>query len=888
MITRASFRQWAAALTALAVAVSPTLSFAAVAAPADGVMTAAVEATPLSAAETASALETTPAAETTPASGSDEVTLSVDPTPTVPSSSTEDTPGALADIAPPSVGIVRLEEIDERLSVVGSWVRAGSTAFSSDAYMYAYAAGSSVSGRFTGTAITILGAKGPSYGKIEVFVDGVSRGIVDCYNAAYALAAPVFTLSGLADAQHRVTVRVLGIRNAASSSAVIVIDAIDVTGEALDATVADPEILVGGAEDNDSRLVWQGLWTSGSSTAASGGTYRYASIIGSYVDMMFTGSSVAWIGTMSPGSGTAEVFLDGVSLGIVDAYSPTTRYGQVVWFADNLADGRHRVTIKATGQRNTLATGSRITIDRLAAPGVRIPCYEEGDSRVNIVGAWTSVTSSEAESGKYLWSATVESHVVIRFNGTSMRWCGPVGPEYGKAEVYLDGRLVGTVDQYAETASAHQIVWSVSGLKDGQHAVVIRVLGEKSAASTGTRVAFDCAESVRGTYGTAENWAVAAIGVDDYDARLVRTGFWVRARSVTFSGDGYSYSASPGAKLSATFTGASVSVCGSRGPSYGKAQVFVDGTSRGVVDCYAADYAHGVPLWAASDLASGNHTVVLKVLGTRSEASTGSVVVIDGLEASGGRFLTACDERSAQVGRSSGWMLASSAAMLDGTYAYSRTAGATMTLTAIGSSVALIASTGPSYGKVQVYIDGTSYGVIDLYSAGYAHQATVFERAGLTDGRHTVVVKVLGTRNAASSASTVVLDGFAVTGERVTVRSTIVATLRAQLGKQYVWAGAGPNVFDCSGVTLYAYRSAGISLPHSSRIMWSMCSPQYLDWDELAPGDLVFTDDPNYIHHVGVYVGYGLTINAPGTGKFVEYRAADTYGCYGKLAAKYW
>lgn len=93
-----------------------------------------------------------------------------------------------------------------------------------------------------------------------------------------------------------------------------------------------------------------------------------------------------------------------------------------------------------------------------------------------------------------------------------------------------------------------------------------------------------------------------------------------------------------------------------------------------------------------------------------------------------------------------------------------------------------------------------------------------------------------------------------------------VATARAQLGKPYEWAAEGPDSYDCSGLTLYAWKSAGVSLPHSSRAQYS--SLPHVSRSQLQPGDLVFFGSP--IHHVGIYEGGGVMINAPETGETVR------------------
>lgn len=80
----------------------------------------------------------------------------------------------------------------------------------------------------------------------------------------------------------------------------------------------------------------------------------------------------------------------------------------------------------------------------------------------------------------------------------------------------------------------------------------------------------------------------------------------------------------------------------------------------------------------------------------------------------------------------------------------------------------------------------------------------------------------------------------------------------AQIGDPYVYGAAGPNAFDCSGLMSYAWRAAGVSLPHSSSAQAGMGVPVSIS--QLQPGDLVFYYSP--IHHVAMYIGNGQVIHA--------------------------
>jgi len=82
----------------------------------------------------------------------------------------------------------------------------------------------------------------------------------------------------------------------------------------------------------------------------------------------------------------------------------------------------------------------------------------------------------------------------------------------------------------------------------------------------------------------------------------------------------------------------------------------------------------------------------------------------------------------------------------------------------------------------------------------------------------------------------------------------------------YQWGGAGPNVFDCSGLVMWAYAKVGISLPYFTGAQWN--SGVHISRSQLQPGDLVFFF-PN-IGHVGIFVGKGLMLDAPTFGQPVQ------------------
>jgi len=104
------------------------------------------------------------------------------------------------------------------------------------------------------------------------------------------------------------------------------------------------------------------------------------------------------------------------------------------------------------------------------------------------------------------------------------------------------------------------------------------------------------------------------------------------------------------------------------------------------------------------------------------------------------------------------------------------------------------------------------------------------------------------------------------------IAATAIAAAATRLGMPYVWGAAGPTSFDCSGLMQWSYAQAGLQLPRTSRAQYAVLP--HVPLNDLQPGDLVFyaTDvsNPATIHHVGMYVGEGLSLYAPETGSSVK------------------
>ena len=124
-----------------------------------------------------------------------------------------------------------------------------------------------------------------------------------------------------------------------------------------------------------------------------------------------------------------------------------------------------------------------------------------------------------------------------------------------------------------------------------------------------------------------------------------------------------------------------------------------------------------------------------------------------------------------------------------------------------------------------------------------------------------------------TSASTPTPSAPPTTGSLPAPHPEAAAIAARYLGIPYVWGGATPAGFDCSGLVSYVYAQIGITLPHYTVAQWNATTP--ISMGDIQPGDLVFFDG---LGHVGIYIGGGQFIHAPHTGDVV--RVSSLSGWY--------
>ncbi len=223
-------------------------------------------------------------------------------------------------------------------------------------------------------------------------------------------------------------------------------------------------------------------WRTVPSPRARGGSYAVERSRGATATFAFSGGSVTWYTAVGPAMGRAAIAIDGVGRGTFDQYGNRLRFDVAHRFT-GLGPGSHTITVRVLGRRSANATDTQVAVDAFAAAGGVVASPELGQS-------WAGVDAAQASGGSLAASDLARASVTFTFRGTGVDWYTVRDPRQGRAEIYVDGVLVRTVDNYAANP-AFGVTRPVGGLIDGVHTVRIVVVGAGRPAADGTFVSVD-------------------------------------------------------------------------------------------------------------------------------------------------------------------------------------------------------------------------------------------------------------------------------------------------------------------------------------------------------------------------------------------------------------
>ncbi len=236
------------------------------------------------------------------------------------------------------------------------------------------------------------------------------------------------------------------------------------------------------ADDTDLRVVFDG-WVGTLDPNAKGGSIRYSGKAGAVLSFRFYSSAVTLHTQKRTDGGKAQVLLDGRIKQNLALYGNNTN-ASFTWGKLNLKS--HLITVKAIGQPVPGSTGTIVVVDAFQVG----TALTQDTAKAIQLGQWKSAGNTNAANKSFRVSNVKNSKASFTFCGTGVNWITTKGPGYGKADVYIDGVLVRTVDLYNKTLK-WQVAQSFTGLASGMHTIEVRVKGMKNLRASSTKVIVD-------------------------------------------------------------------------------------------------------------------------------------------------------------------------------------------------------------------------------------------------------------------------------------------------------------------------------------------------------------------------------------------------------------
>jgi hypothetical protein len=293
------------------------------------------------------------------------------------------------------------------------------------------------------------------------------------------------------------------------------------------------------------------------------------------------------------------------------------------------------------------------------------------------------------------------------------------------------------------TVSGDSITVPVTlGDANGAYAVFVTPPGSVSSDTTTD----DAVTSGTDHFGYDANWGTAAGVSDLYQG----TAHW---------------SNTTGGTATYTFTGSGVTIWGVKDVDQGIAAFSVDGGPITYADDYASTRTPQAPLFSATGLGAGTHTVTISNTGAKNSSSLNDTVAID--YATVAPSIATIDDGTTSgtnaFGYGSNWGTATGVGDLyEGTAHWNSTAGSTATLTFNGTGAVIYGVKDVDQGIATYSVDGGVAHSVDDYSATRVPGASLFTISGLASGNHTITITVTGTKNSASSNDIIALDSATV------------------------------------------------------------------------------------------------------------------------------
>ncbi|MCA9936992.1 MAG: hypothetical protein KC415_23820, partial [Anaerolineales bacterium] len=695
----------------------------------------------------------------------------------------------------------RTEQSEPAVVYTGTWTSQTASFASGGGYYQANAAGETAAFTFSGDWLNIGFIAGRTGGQAEVFIDGVSQGVVDLYRRLDGTAVS-YIYDNLINDTHTVTVTALSTTNPYATNDYIRLDYFDITNS----SSALPD---GTFEQSDVRSILAGGWVTYTNPIASGGSY--VSDNASNVWFPFSGDSFSYHTLLGSGAGHTRLYVDGQFLTDLRTfnYDAITR----TYSFDGFGPGPHLLQVSAyRGNTN---------VDAFTTPGIppfddpnpigSYMRYEEdhpawlynGVPYTQTAGSWTSRSYGVGQlssDDRVLFSSAAGNTAVITVNGQWINLGLGGSSDAGSADIYLDGVYQRTVDLYRRLNSVTNEIFP--SLTPGNHTISVTVNGNG-------RVWLDYVDVWDGT--TLPDGAF-----EEYPGRLYLSGGWSRIDDVDAING--SYLRNSDGTVWFPFTGDSVSYRAFAYSGADNGRLYLDDQFIGTLDLFSSEDISRT--FSFEGLGSGVHILRLEQhrnnLTLEDFTTPGSAPYYTPPAETG---ITRYEEDHPAL-RYNGVPYTQTVASWSapvferfassGYYVESAQAGDTASLTFDGTWVGIGFISARTRGMADIHLDGSLIDTVDLYNRP-EDTASVYY-GGLASGSHTITVTVRADNNPYADGSEIAIDYFDVWDGAAETDGTFEESDRDRLIYSYGWAQVD-EVAASAGSFAYADSNSTVWFP---------------------------------------------------------------------------
>ncbi|MFC5405489.1 right-handed parallel beta-helix repeat-containing protein [Cohnella soli] len=245
-------------------------------------------------------------------------------------------------------------------------------------------------------------------------------------------------------------------------------------------------------DDSSGSITYSGSWWSGTVAGFFKDSAHSTSTPGSYAEYTFNGTGISWVSSVNSNLGRADVTIDGVFAGSVEQYSTSGQAIVTLFQKTGLANGTHTIRVTLRGDKSPQSGMASMDVDAFVVLQPNVTgAIDDSASGITFAGSWWGGSASGYYNQTAHASSTAGNYAEVSFTGTGISWIGAMNSAHGRADVYLDGNLVNTVDTYARDGILQVRLYSATGLSYGSHTLKIVVRGDKLPASSNVTIDVD-------------------------------------------------------------------------------------------------------------------------------------------------------------------------------------------------------------------------------------------------------------------------------------------------------------------------------------------------------------------------------------------------------------